>query len=268
VFVNGELVTDPKVKVTSDDVVSLGEVAAANMKGRMSVVFHKPRGIVSSMAEDDKIPAIRSLVAAARVGGTVAGAPPAARTLQGLVVAGRLDEDSTGLLVFTQDGRLARRLIDATPTGGLHHAKEYTVDVSVASAGDTDKQRRHWPRDSNPHVPAGFAAVVTSDALKASPTPLLQHVVDERAAMLEELSAGLLLDDAEVRECDVEWTGAATLRFRLRQGKKRQIRRMCALVGLRVDALHRDRIGSLTCAGLREGQWRYIGEHEIRALHE
>jgi 23S rRNA pseudouridine2604 synthase len=132
--------------------------------------------------------------------------------LRGLAPAGRLDIDSTGLLVFTQDGRIARTLIGEDSS----IEKEYLVRVEgkLSDAG-----------------------------LK-----LLNH--------------GLTLDGAPLKPARVSWQNEDQLRFVLREGKKRQIRRMCEAVGLQVVALKRVRIGSVMLGKLPVGKWRYLGSDE------
>jgi 23S rRNA pseudouridine2604 synthase len=132
--------------------------------------------------------------------------------LQGLAPAGRLDIDSTGLLVLTQDGRIARQLIGESSTV----EKEYLVRVEGQLATD------------------GLA--------------LLNH--------------GLELDGRALRPAKVEWINDDQLRFILREGRKRQIRRMCELVGLKVLGLKRVRIGQVRLGELPSGQWRLLGEDE------
>ena len=133
--------------------------------------------------------------------------------LRGLAPAGRLDIDSQGLLVLTQDGRIAKQLIgENSPI-----EKEYLVRVKGRLS------------------PAGLA--------------LLNH--------------GLSLDGEALLPAQVAWQNRDQLRFVLRQGKKRQIRRMCELVGLEVTGLKRVRIGKVKLGDLPEGQWRYLGSNEI-----
>ncbi|MEN9629466.1 MAG: hypothetical protein RJA10_2693, partial [Pseudomonadota bacterium] len=136
--------------------------------------------------------------------------------LRGLAVAGRLDIDSTGLLVLTQDGRVAKRLIgDETRV-----EKEYLVRVACPNGG---------------------------------------RLPD---ADLERLRHGLALDGVQLRPAAVSWQNEDQLRFVLREGRKRQIRRMCELVGLQVLALKRVRIGSVPLGALPQGQWRYLRDDE------
>ena len=81
-------------------------------------------------------------------------------------------------------------------------------------------------------------------------------------ASLELLRHGLSLDEQPLRPAEVEWANDDQLRFVLREGKKRQIRRMCELVGLKVVGLKRIRIGRVTLGNLPVGQWRYLSPHE------
>ena len=85
---------------------------------------------------------------------------------------------------------------------------------------------------------------------------------DDRAplpdAELRRLNHGLALDGAALKPAKVWWQNEDQLRFILREGKKRQIRRMCELVGLKVVALKRIRIGGVQLGDLPIGQWRYL----------
>jgi 23S rRNA pseudouridine2604 synthase len=128
--------------------------------------------------------------------------------LKGLAPAGRLDIDSQGLLVLTQDGRIAKQLIGEN--SGTE--KEYLVRVQ--------------------------------GKLSANGLSLLNF--------------GLSLDGAALKRAEVSWQNRDQLRFILREGKKRQIRRMCELVGLKVTGLKRVRIGKVTLGDLPTGQWRYL----------
>ena len=76
------------------------------------------------------------------------------------------------------------------------------------------------------------------------------------------LNHGLSLDGEPLRPAQVTWQNQDQLRFVLRQGKKRQIRRMCELVGLRVVGLKRIRIGRIKLGALPQGKWRYLQANE------
>ena len=82
------------------------------------------------------------------------------------------------------------------------------------------------------------------------------------AAQLERLRHGLSLDGKPLKPAKVEWQNPEQLRFVLTEGKKRQIRRMCEQVGLKVVGLKRIRMGRVTLGQLPAGQWRYLAPHE------
>ena len=148
---------------------------------------------------------------------------------RGLAPCGRLDIDSVGLLVLTQDGRIARQLIGEN--SGIE--KEYLVRVHYA-----------------PNGPHG-AGVVTQDVQAVFPA--------DKLALLRH---GLSLDDLPLKPAQVDWMNPEQLRFILKEGKKRQIRRMCEQVGLHVVGLKRIRIGKVVLGNLPVGQWRYLGAGE------
>jgi 23S rRNA pseudouridine2604 synthase len=79
------------------------------------------------------------------------------------------------------------------------------------------------------------------------------------------LNHGLELDGQALRPAKVSWQNEDQLRFVLREGKKRQIRRMCAAVGLQVLGLKRVRIGSVVLGKLPPGQWRFLCDDEYFA---
>jgi len=81
-------------------------------------------------------------------------------------------------------------------------------------------------------------------------------------AMLARLRHGLSLDGQPLKPAKVDWQNPEQLRFVLTEGKKRQIRRMCEQVGLKVVGLKRIRIGRVVLGQLPAGQWRYLGAHE------
>ena len=210
VFVNGVRVTQLGTRTAPDAVITLGAQARATQARQVTILLHKPIGYVSGQAEDGYKPAITLISAQTQAPGDKQRFQTS--HLKGLAPAGRLDIDSTGLLVLTQDGRVARQLIGADS----RVEKEYLVRVE----GRLD--------------PASLA--------------LLNH--------------GLTLDGKPLRPAKVSWANPDQLRFVLREGRKRQIRRMCELVGLRVTGLKRVRIGRVRLGDLPVGQWRLLGEGE------
>mgnify|MGYP001756980933 FL=1 len=131
--------------------------------------------------------------------------------------------------MLTQDGRIARQLIGEA--SGIE--KEYLVRVQWAPNGPQG---------------AGVIAQNVQAVFPADKLALLRH--------------GLSLDDQPLLPAQVDWMNPEQLRFVLKEGKKRQIRRMCEQVGLHVVGLKRIRIGKVVLGNLPVGQWRYLGADE------
>jgi 23S rRNA pseudouridine2604 synthase len=203
-------------RVAPDAVLSIDERATQEQQHRVTVLLNKPMGWVSGQPEDGYEPAVALVTAANHWDGDRSGIRFHVGHLRHLAPAGRLDIDSTGLLVFTQDGRVARHLIgDETRV-----EKEYLVRVARVDGGPVQET------DLGP----------------------LRH--------------GLELDGVQLRPAQASWQNEQQLRIVLREGRKRQIRRMCELVGLQVLGLKRVRIGSVPLGPLPEGRWRYLREDE------
>lgn len=211
VSVDGEVVTDAGRKLEPGQTLTLNERATAALAEGVTIVMHKPMGYVSGQPEPGKVPAVRLLTEANRVG---EGAVPAADA--SLPPIGRLDEDSRGLLLLSSDGVVAKAVIG--PDSDLD--KEYLVRVT----GD-----------------------VTEKKLK-----ILRH--------------GLMLDGRQLRPAWVSRMESFRLKFILREGRNRQIRRMCEMVDLEVIDLIRVRIGPLKLDNLPEGKWRMLTTDERAAL--
>lgn len=211
VFVDGRRVSELGIRIDPDARITLAPQATQTQRERVTILLHKPVGYVSGQPEPGYQPAV-SLIG----GDNQFDRDTAQRfhpsQLKNLAPAGRLDIDSTGLLVLTQDGRIARQLIGEDSAV----EKEYLVRVEGELGDD------------------GLA--------------LLNH--------------GLELDGRRLRPAKVEWLNQDQLRFILREGRKRQIRRMCELVGLRVVGLKRVRIGGVKLGDLPLGQWRFLRADE------
>lgn len=217
VKVDGEIMETLGTRIKPDAEIVISGYAYEQQAEQVTILLHKPVGYVSGQAEDGYQPAIvlvhpdnewmddpdlNSYNAKEFQRGF----------LHGLAPAGRLDIDSTGLLVLTQDGRIARHLIGEDSSV----EKEYLVRVE-GELSDADLQR---------------------------------------------LNHGLSLDGEKLKPAKVSWQNEDQLRFVLREGKKRQIRRMCEMVGLFVVGLKRVRIGSVNLGKLPPGQWRYLRNDE------
>jgi len=222
VTVDGEPATLGQ-RVGPDAKIEVDPAAREQQAQRVTILLHKPIGYVSGQAEDGYEPASVLVKADTHWGedpSKIQWAPGHGRSL---APAGRLDIDSTGLLVLTQDGRIARHLIGEDSDV----EKEYLVRVAVEN-GDPEQHP--------------------------------QHQLDPRAIAL--LNHGLELDGVQLKPAKVSWANEDQLRFVLREGRKRQIRRMCEMVGLKVLALKRVRIGRIPLGQLPAGQWRYLAPWE------
>ncbi|ETI45314.1 hypothetical protein F441_09991 [Phytophthora nicotianae CJ01A1] len=141
VLVNGERVQADWLKVPAESDVRLDFRAQRHQNKKVTLVLNKPLGYVSSQPEDNKTPAVRLLTfenecqELSRVKPRQNVEPVA---LWKMAVCGRLDVNSTGLLLFTQDGTVAKKLLD--PKGGIE--KEYLVRVDLNLDPLTDKIRR------------------------------------------------------------------------------------------------------------------------------
>lgn len=211
VFVDGQRINELGTRADPAATITLAREARANQQRQMTLLLNKPVGYVSGQPEPGFTPAVTLIQPENqyRTPDTPLFHPT---HLKGLAPAGRLDIDSTGLLVLTQDGRVARQLIGEDSKV----EKEYLVRVE--------------------------------GTLVANGLALLNH--------------GLSLDGKPLRPARVEWLNEDQLRFVLREGKKRQIRRMCELVGLKVVGLKRIRIGNVRLGDLPVGQWRFLREDE------
>ncbi|MDR8766764.1 pseudouridine synthase [Burkholderia multivorans] len=221
VIVDGERIDTLGTKVRADQRIEIDERAQAAQAAQVTILLHKPVGYVSGQAEDGYEPASVLITRENHWSGDRSPLRFSPQHLRALAPAGRLDIDSTGLLVLTQNGRIAKQLI--------------------GEQSDVDKEY--------------LVRVRFGDRL----TDIDQHFPAERLAQLRH---GLELDGVALKPAMVSWQNGEQLRFVLREGRKRQIRRMCELVGLEVIGLKRVRMGRVTLGALPQGQWRYLSADE------
>ncbi len=186
------------------DVVRVGNRQVGTENKKVVLAFYKPKGVVCTEkdAHADKI--VKDWV----------------HYPVRVTYAGRLDKDSEGLLLLSNDGDL----IQAMMKGTNNHEKEYIVK--------TDRE-------------------ITDDFLSKM----------EKGVYLKELSL-------TTKSCRVEKIGKYTFRIILTQGVNRQIRRLCAVFGYRVNALKRIRVMNIELGDLREGQFRELTEEELVLLYK
>lgn len=211
VLVNGERISELGTRINPDAEITISKDAERDQAKQVTILLHKPVGYVSGQPEPGCIPAITLITQENQLKqpGTPEFKP---WMLRSLAPAGRLDIDSTGLLVLTQDGRVAKKLIGE----------------------DSQAEKEYLVRVSGQMIP---------DGLK-----LLGH--------------GLELDGKPLKQAWVKQLNEDQLHFILKEGKKRQIRRMCEAVGLTVIGLKRVRIGRVRLGELPLGQWRFLRPDE------
>ncbi|HEY8394313.1 MAG TPA: pseudouridine synthase [Thermaerobacter sp.] len=210
VTVNGVVATlgtkaDPERDVVAVDGCPLGDLPH-RLRRKRYVMLHKPRGVLTTMHDPQGRPTVADLCR--RHG------------LEGLHPVGRLDFDSEGLLLLTDDGELTFALTHP------RHEVPKVYHVLVRGAVTPDKLRR--------------------------------------------LREGVLLDDGPALAVTARRlrreNGATWVEITIREGRKRQVRRMCAAVGWRVLRLVRVAVGPLRLGDLAPGRWRPLRPEEVEAL--
>ncbi|HAM34357.1 MAG TPA: pseudouridine synthase [Elusimicrobia bacterium] len=181
----------------------------------MIIAFHKPYGVLSNFTAHDGHPGLSGF-----------GLPA------GVYAAGRLDHDSEGLLILTDDGRLQARLTDP----GYGHPRTYWAQVERIPCG------------------AALERLAAGPVLADGPTrPCRIRLLDAEPKL-------------PARQPPIRWrktVPAAWVELTLREGRNRQVRRMTAAVGHPTLRLVRVAVGALTLAGLAPGEWRRIEPKEI-----
>ena len=200
VRVNGEVARLGRRVDVEKDLVEVDGAAVGVRAGLVHYLLNKPRGVVSTASDPQGRPTVVELV------------PGQPRVFP----VGRLDTDTEGLLVLTNDGELTHRLTH--PSFGVE--KEYLAEV------------------------------------EGTPAP----------AAVRRLREGVELEDGITAPARVAVVPPRALRIVIREGRNRQVRRMCEAVGHPVVRLVRTRIGPLTDRALTPGEWRALSLPEVRAL--
>jgi len=202
VKVNGKVVTEMGIKVDPEkDKVEMDEVRLAEDRQLVYIALNKPKGYVSSVKRTNQDPHIvLDLV----------------DIQERIYPVGRLDKETTGLLLLTNDGTFVNQIIHPSSES----EKEYEVTF-------------YKP------VPKGS---------------------------LDKLRAGVKLSGEATLPTQVKKVGPAKIRIVLKEGKNRQIRRICQKVGFPVKTLKRIRIKALKLGDLPLGRWRHLTESEVKSL--
>lgn len=182
------------------------------------ILFNKPHGVLSQFTDEGTgHPTLKNFI-----------------DLPGVYAAGRLDRDSEGLLLLTDDGALIKRLTDP-----VHHVeKTYWVMVEGEATQEKLNQLERGIQLKGFLTLPCKARLLPSPSLPPRPKPVTPH------------------------------GPTAWIEIRLREGKKRQIRHMTAAVGLFTLRLVRVRIGEIELGDLEPGQWRKLTRDEIQSLQK
>lgn len=187
------------------DTITVDGSPIGNAPDRIYLMLNKPRGYVTTLSDEKGRPTVAQLIEDCG---------------ERVYPVGRLDMDSDGLLLLTNDGDFAQRLTHPA----YEKEKEYFVYVGGELSG-----------------------------------------CEGRLASLTELEDGTPIVPAQVRVIDRQ-AGEWTISVTIHQGMNRQVRRMCAMCGLKVRRLQRVREGTLQLGRLKQGVWRKLTKQEVESL--
>ncbi len=245
VTVNGQVVTELGSKVDPlVDEVAVDGVPVHLAQGPVTIMLHKPAGYVTTMSDPQGRPTVAELVPTDR--------------FPGLFPIGRLDFDTTGLLLFSTDGELGNGLLHPR-----HHVeKRY---LALVNGKPTPEQLERLERgiqlDDGMTAPARAALVEGAAAKRALamlevPPAVPEH--EPNGSVPSPQRAAILRKRSQER---------TVVRVVLREGRKRQVKRMLSAIKHGVLALHRDSFGPIELGDLPRGQWRELTPEEVAALH-
>ena len=218
VRVNGTVCTELGTKVDpAVDAVTVDGVPVALGAGATYLMLNKPAGYLTTMSDPQARACVASLVPREQY--------------PGLFPVGRLDKDTTGLLLFTTDGDLAQALLHPS-----HHVWKTYVALVDGTLRDRDLEplRNGITLDDGPCAPAR-CRVLSEDGAR----PVCPYGIP---------------------------SGTTAVEIVIHEGRKNQVKRMLSRIGHPVLRLHRSRFGSLELTGVEEGSWRLLTSPEIESL--
>lgn len=245
VTVNGQVVTELGSKVDPlVDEVAVDGVPVRLAAGPVTIMLHKPAGYVTTMSDPQGRPTVADLVPTDRY--------------PGLFPIGRLDFDTTGLLLFSTDGELGNGLLHPR-----HHVeKRYLALVNgKPMPEELARLERGIRLDDGMTAPAKASLVDGAQAKRALamlevPPAVPDH--EPNGSVPSPQRAAILRKRSQER---------TVVRVVLREGRKRQVKRMLSAIKHGVLALHRDSFGPIELGDLPRGQWRELTPEEVAALH-
>ena len=204
VSVNGKIVNTLGLQVNADDKVMVDGLTATLPAKKRYVLLNKPKGYITTTSDEHGRKTVMELV----------------NVSERLFPVGRLDADTEGLIILTNDGELANHLI---------HPKFKVEKI--------------------------YAALLDKSLKEAD---------------LHRLEKGIILEDGPTLPCKIHYFGKSRkeIRIYLREGRKRQIKRMLAMLNYSVRRLERLSIGPVQLGRIKRGQWRFLNEHEVTKLKQ
>lgn len=202
VKINGQVVTELGAKVTNNDTVEVDENIISLERNKIYIMLNKPRGYVTTSKEQFNRPSVLELI----------------DVNERVFPVGRLDMDSEGLLLLTNDGEFTNRIIHPTK----HVIKKYEVELKKEISNDEILKLRNG---------VDIGGYITKSAIVDS--------VNNKKIVIS-----------------------------ISEGKNRQIRKMCEVIGNKVVTLKRIAIGKLVLGPLKVGKYRFLDEQEIKKIFE
>ncbi len=238
VTVNGVVVRElgSKVDPLVDEVAVDGMVVSLGT-GSVTLMLHKPAGVITTMRDQLERPCVADLIPTDR--------------FPGLFPIGRLDSDTTGLLLFSTDGELGNGLLHPR-----HHvSKTYLACVEgIPTNKELALLQKGVLLDDGPTQPAEVVVLDADEAQCAKPLLAMPaQLVHGGSRVYREI-----LKERAQRY--------ALVRITIREGRYHQVKRMFQAVGHPVVALHRERFGPLDLGSLERGRWRELSADETKLL--
>lgn len=205
-----ELIKNGKVKVNgrigqlNDEVTDADEIKIGHQSIKLQqnryIILNKPTGYVTTLKDPQGRPKILDLLSIS----------------ERVVPVGRLDMDTTGAILLTNDGRLAHKLMHPS------HEVDKVYEAEVKG-----------------------------------------QVTDEK---LRQLATGIELEGSRTAPAKARKLSDSKVELIIHEGKKHQVKKMLAAVGLPVQTLHRAKYGPLDLSGLKPGEWRELSDKEVAKL--
>ena len=223
VTVNGDVVTEMGVQADPDiDIVEFDGTRVSIAPEDVVIALNKPAGVFTTMHEQEGRACVADLLPL--------------EEYPSLYHVGRLDKDTTGILLFTTDGQLGNKLLHPA----FHVDKEYLAQVrGVPSESSLERLRR------------GIRIQQGERVLDCAPA---------HAEVLEKLPKRYRVQDSCLEPGK---QGTSIVLVRIHEGAKHQVKIMLKEIGHPVVNLHRARFGSVECGTLKQGEWRFVDPEEL-----